>query len=275
MLLVKRLLSRRSAIGGMAGVGLASTAGLSARATEPSIDLSSPRDNLRALLKMLASTDPGEKVFHFAAGRVYACISARAPIPLFGTHSIGIARGALRPDGGFRLREHVVGFRTRFETEIVIEEMRNPVTGETVKLPLTDYGIYDTEYRADGTYALVKPEPRRLSAFGPKPWSEAGGIVALSDDAMQAESGPLQPKIDVISRFATARELADPGVTSAASWFSFSAVDPFRPWLKMPVPGLQLWHVHGRKVASPSQLPEYIRRVAAQRFPDLFDLPSF
>jgi hypothetical protein len=153
--------------------------------------------------------------------------------------------------------------------------MTNPVTGETVALPLTDYGMNDTDYRVDGTYALVKPESRRISTLGPRPWSDAGGIVALSDDTFQIDPGPLQPKIDVVTRYATTRELVDPAVTSAASWFSFSAIDPFRSWLKMREPGLQLWHVNGRKVRSPAEMPQYIREVAAQRFPALFNLPPF
>jgi hypothetical protein len=283
MQLIDRPLNRRVAVGGIAAVAVVSGAGAttpppgtrSSDAGQRAIDLGPLRDNLGALLRMLASTDPRETVYNFAAGRVYACIAGRAPVPLFGTHSISAARGRAREDGTFVLRQHIVGFRTRFDTEDIIDAMTNPVTGEMVQLPLTDYGRYDSDYRADGTYALVGSAPRRISALGRRPWSESGGIVVMSDDTLQSAPGPMQPKVDVVTRYATVNDLTDPRVSSASSWFSFSAVDPFRPWLKMREPGLQLWHVYGRKVRSPGEMPAYIRRVAADRFPTLFNLPPF
>jgi hypothetical protein len=88
-----RPVNRRTAIGGLAVVGLATAQASPPDHAVPVIDLTALRDNLHALLKILASTDPREAVCHYAAGRVYACITGRAPIPLFGTHSISVARG--------------------------------------------------------------------------------------------------------------------------------------------------------------------------------------
>jgi hypothetical protein len=273
-------ISRRAALATAAAAAAlgASDATLAASRKAESLavpDLADPKANLQALLKILASTDERATTVSFSAGRVYACISERAPIPLFGTHSIGVARARARPDGSFLLRQHIVGFRTRFDTEAFIEEFVNPVTGENVRLPFTDYRVSDVDYRLDGTFARAQPAEIRINAAGPRPWTHHDGIVALSDDSMPAAPGPHQPKIDVVTRCATVRDLADPGVHSAASWFSFSAVDPFRPWLKMNVPGMQLWHVYGRKARTLADLPGYIRQVADERFPGLFELPYF
>ena len=277
----RRSLTRRDALGTIAAAGVASVATAAASAagarapTLKALDLDDPKANLLALLKILGSTDPREAVISFSAGRVYACMSERSPLPLFGTHSIAVARAMARPDGSFLLRQHIVGFRTRFNSEKFIEQFVNPVTGEQINLPLTDYHVSDMDYRLDGTFANVKPTPVRINQAGPRPWSRADKIVALSDDALTTTAGPHQPKVDVVTRFAFAQDLASPRVSSAPSWFSFSAVDPFRPWLRMNEPGFQLWHVYGRKVRTRADLPGYINQVAEQRFPGLFELPYF
>lgn len=273
--------SRRAALGTIAAVGisgLGEPSAASARghtASVPLPDLADPKANLHALLKILASTDPREAVISFSAGRVYACISEHPPVPLFGSHSICVARGKARQDGSFLLRQHIVGFRTHFDTETFIEEFVNPVTGKSLGLPLTDYHVSDIDYRLDGTFARVKSAPVQIRQAGPRAWTQADGIVAFSDDAITLAPGPHQPKVDVVTRFANAGDLANPGVSSAMSWMSFSAVDPFRAWLGMTEPGLQLWHVYGRKVRTPAALPAYIRQVADSRFPGLFELPQF
>jgi hypothetical protein len=277
----RRSLTRRDALGTIAAAGVAgvvTSAASAAAARAPALealDLDDPKVNLGALLKILASTDPRETVISFSAGRVYACISERSPIPLFGTHSIAVARARARPDGSFLLRQHIVGFRTHFNSEAFIEQFVNPITDEKLDLPLTDYHVNDSDYRLDGTFARVQSATVQMNQAGPRPWSQADGIVALSDDALTTAPGLHQPKVDVVTRFAFAHDLARPRVRSAPSWFSFSAVDPFRPWLRMTEPGFQLWHVYGRKVRGPSDLPAYIRQVADSQFPGLFDLPQF
>ncbi len=269
--------TRRGLMTGLAGAP-AALAALSVagpgRAAE-GIDLSRPADNLRALMKILASTDPAQTVYFYGSGRVYGCLSERAPVPLFGTHSLSICRAKAAPDGGFLLRQHIVGFRTAVDSETMIDSMTNPVTGQTVSLPPTDYGVADTDYRLDGTYALAVKPPLLMNKAGPRPWSLAGGVVSMSDDTVLAKPGPQHPKADVVTRSALASELADPAIRSANSWFSFSAVDPFRPWLKMTEPGFQLWHLNGRKAATLDDMPAFIRETAMARFPKLFDLPPF
>ena len=247
-----------------------------ARETRTALDLNDPKSNLHALLKILGSTNPKEVVVSFGTGRVYACMDGEPPVPLFGTHSISTARSMRRDDGTFVARQHIVGFRTEFGTETIIDRGINPVTGEAVDLPITDYGISDTEYGFDGTFAIRRDGTRvKTNKSAPRPWSIENGIVALNDDSILAEPGPIHPKVDVVTRYASLADIIDPQTNSAASWFNFSAVDPFRPGLKMPVLGFQLWHVAGRKVEGVTDLPEFIARFAAKRFPDLTDLPAF
>lgn len=260
----------------MSPLAVAAMAATTASAATPAVDLSKPADNLRVLMKILASTDPGEVVLSYGSGRVYACLSGRAPVPLFGTHSASVARAKAAPDGSFVLRQHIIGFRTAVDQEEMIDTMVNPVTGQTITLPPTDYGVGDTDYRLDGTFSLAATTPpRQLNRAGPRPWSVADGIVSMSDDSVSPIPGPGQPKIDVVTRSAMASDVLDPAIKSPNSWFSFTAVDPFRPWLKMTEPGFQLWHLTGRKVTSPEALPAFIRQTVAKRFPRLFELPSF
>lgn len=239
------------------------------------MDFGSPSGNLSALLKILGSTNPAEVAVTYGTGRVYACIAGEPPVPLFGTHSVSAARSRPRADGSFVLRQHIVGFRTAFESETVIDRMSNPLTGESIDLPMTDYGIGDTDYRHDATFALrAGAAPVRMNRPPLRPWWVDSGTLALSDDAVLAGAGPAQPKIDVVTRFARVTELLDDSIASARSWFSFSAVDPFRPWLKMRQAGYQLWHVHGRKIAADAPLPPFIASLVRSRFPALLALDA-
>lgn len=264
-------MQRRSLIGAMA------TAAVAPAMAEGAVpDFNAPATNLLGMLKILGSTDPKQVTMSYAMGRVYACIDKQPPIPLFGTHSISAARAQVRPDGTFLLRQHITGFRTTFGTETVIDQMKNPVTGDIVQLPLTDYGIGDSEYAFNGTFSLRAEGKRtQLNALGPRPWVIDNGAVGFSDDSVMPEPGPMHPKIDAVTRYAPIADIADAKVTTATSWFNFSAVDPFRAYLKMRDPGFQLWHVAGRKVFEVSKMPGFIAQVAKERFPKLFDLPAF
>ncbi len=264
------LINRRSALGVLGG--LAAVPPVLARTELP--DFGQPATIMLALQKMLASCDPAETVLSFAAGRVYGCLSGRPPIPLFGTHSVAACRALARDDGTFVLRQHIVGFRTSFGTETIVDRMRNPVTQQMIDLPLTDYGIGEIVYGANGVFVHLPDGNRvQLGQGGRSAWTIDGDVLAVNDDSLVAQQGPNQPKVDVVTRYANLREIVDPRVMSANSWFSFSAVDPFRPWLKMPEPGFQLWHVAGRKVGGGSALPVYIQKFIAERFPRLRDLP--
>lgn len=242
-------------------------------ARAPDFNESAP--NLLALLKILGSTDPKEVSLTYGTGRVFACIAGRRPVPLFATHSVSAVRSRLRADGSFVLRQHIIGFRTPIDSEAPIERMVNPLTGESIDIPFTDYGTGDTDYRLDGTYALHPDGAAEKTDHPPvRPWKLDAGILAIDDDSLLAGTGPRQPKIDVVTRFARAAEILDPKVASSRSWFDFSAVDPFRPWLKMREPGFQLWHVHGRKVDAAAPLPEFIATFIRARFPTLLELKA-
>jgi hypothetical protein len=269
-----RSTAARDGVAPHAGSGAANARSAHARAGSASnADFNEPALNLLALLKMLGSTNPRDLAISFGTGRVYACLPDEAPIPLFSTHSVSVTRSQLRADGSFLLRQHIVGFRTAFDGDRLIERMANPLTGETVELPVTDYGIGDLDYRLDGTYALRSGTPAtKLERTMPRPWHLDSGTLAINDDAVLAGPGPKQPKADVVTRFAPVREVLDPKTPAARSWFSFSAIDPFRPWLKMPRPGYQLWHVYGRSVHADRPLPEFIDRVVRERFAGLLEL---
>lgn len=244
-------------------------------AAAPPPDFNRPTLNLLALLKILGSTDPRAVPMSYGTGRVYACISEQPPIPLFGTHSVSVTRSRLRPDGSFVLRQRIIGFRTEFDGELPIERMKNPVTGETVELPITDYGVADLDYRLDGTYASRVGGPvTKLDRPTVRPWRIDTGVLELHDDSLLSGTGPAQPKADVVTRFAPLREIVDDSVHAARSWFSFSAIDPFRPWLKMDRAGFQLWHVHGRSVDAARPLPEFIDRFVRERFPTLLEIAA-
>lgn len=268
-------IDRRELLLCAASAGLLASGRATAVAPIVTTDFGQAAANLGALLKILGSTNPDEVAVTYGTGRVFACLNGEQPVPLFSTHSVSAARSRLRPDGSFLLRQHIIGFRTAFESESIIDRMSNPLTGESVDLPLTDYGIGDVDYRLGGTYALrAGVEPTRLNRPSIRPWTIDAGTLAISDDAVLAGVGPAQPKIDAVTRFARVEEILDEKVASARSWFSFSAVDPFRPWLKMRQLGFQLWHVHGRKVDASAPLPAFIAHLVRRRFPKLFELAA-
>lgn len=282
MIQTERLVNRRQALAGLSAasivLGGGATEAAAAQKGAPvarAPDFNAPALNLLALLKILGSTDPQAVSLTYGTGRVFACIAERRPVPLFATHSVSAVRSRLRADGSFVLRQHIIGFRTPIDSETPIEHMVNPVTGESIDLPFTDYGTSDTDYRLDGTYAL-RADGTNEKTDHPvvRPWKVDAGILSIDDDSLLVGTGPRQPKIDVVTRFARVEEILDPKLSSPRSWFDFSAVDPFRPWLKMREPGFQLWHVHGRKVDADAPLPAFIASFIEARFPKLLELKA-
>jgi len=155
--------------------------------------------------------------------------------------------------------------------------MQNPLTGENIELPVTNYGVSDTHYGPEGTSMTRAHGPAIVTGtvVGLRPFNIDDGVLGISDDAVLPTLGPHHPKIDIVTRYAKVSEVADPKIASAGSWFHFSAVDPFRPWLKMSEPGFQIWHVSGRKLRGSDKLPAFIQRVVSEKFSALSSLPEF
>ena len=178
-------------------------------------------------------------------------------------------------DGTFLLRQQIVGFRTVFDTEEVMDSMINPINGATLTLPRTNYGVSENAYGLDGTLAMAAKPPRMQFKGAVRPWTVGGGVVSLADDVSVTPPGPESPDMDIVTRSAFVSEVLDPSIKSANSWFSFTATHPFRPWLKMTDPGHELWHLDGRKAHSSNEMPQFMQDEVAKRWPALFQLPHF
>ncbi len=124
--------SRRSALGALAGMAVASTLPSGARAAvgDRPLDFSDPYDNLYAFGKIWGSY--GEPVLSAFHGLMYARIGTRRLMPLFGYTGTGVMQAKIDEDRHVWIRGRETGYFTDLASGDILDSWQNPFTGERV-----------------------------------------------------------------------------------------------------------------------------------------------
>lgn len=245
-------------------------------------DLDVPEDNLRAFVRVRASTEPVSTVTWFT-GTVHAWGEHVGHVPLFRLEGYNAAR-AVAVEGGFDVLTREAVYYRDLDDRDVLDRWANPLTGEDVEVE----------------HIFNDPVNQRLRLDGPRgPWrlpaSEIEGRVTFDLPVFLRYPSPL-PTADyprnsqsdtyraaeLFQFFARRSDLDDPELAAVPADVSWVRLGPWLPWMRMAQrPGELVYHAHGTKLAGgfdalPGWLQDRVRHDAAHyaEAPETFVEPN-
>ncbi len=289
-------MDRRTAMTAMAGAAAAPLAGsqksvaASTNRAAPAsavLDFSAPAVRLDALVRMRGALDD-RLVISFLEGVYYGVMQARIT-PLYGLSAALFRQYRKRPDGGFDYANLELVYVTDLDTGGLLEEFRNPYSGNTGKPPQTRLG----PSRLTITPALEVQRPGQTPGHGAVAGADAARSSGfhrfraprvVGDDVWIVEESSLQapPPLnfafnEVLTYRASLKALSDRGLLHVPTEVQFHPVIGWRPWQGMDgfdgPPSHVMGVCAGRVVTSIDALPERYRKWTARFHPDVLADP--
>ena len=251
------------------GVSALSIAGCSSSSS--ALDLQDPKNAFIAYVKLLGSLKD-TTIYTSFEGTLSGVLPNQAPQVICRYQGLARSDWKTKPDGSFTKQSFDIGFFGDLETGEVVDEIVNPLTGETVRPLHFKYG--------GGPAQDINKEV--LSDIR---WSEIGGNIWLSEAGGGAFPHPMdmqkwpressgeklfyRSETDYVT---TKRQLADNQVSSADQTLFWSSLLSWEPWLLMgQTPGFTMWRGVGVKLKTSDQIPESMRAYIAKVQPNYLD----
>lgn len=283
-------LSRRDLVGGAITLGgLAATGAVQAAtsiAAKPTLDLTTPLGNVTAFMKMRASLET-QDVWYWYSGVIDVCAVDQPMAPLIAYDSLVLRRTVRKGPAEWHITDWEGTYYRDVKTGELVSEIRNPVTGETVKT---------LNYREGPvTFRYTEQEPRIISAsrdvlakegkafhypwrvVGDDIWMKKPGYIRtphfmLPKDWPRASSGEVLYVSQNSTLNSSFSRVCDPNVASVDAHYAYEAASSWMPWMLMGQrPGYAIWHAYGRKVFDLAQAPTEMVSTMQRVHPQLFD----
>jgi hypothetical protein len=278
--------SRRAALA--AGLAAPLVASTPARAGTP-LDLSTPRAQLTAFMKLLTSTGPST-VYYWYTGVIDVSAPGHPICPVIGVDTLIRRKTEPQPDGSY----HIVTWEADVFHAIgeakPLGRMRNPITGRMVEPFQFREGqltyVYGENHRMpvvlNGDAQLLKQQTEQPFSVN---WHQSGDDIWMTREVYADLPNPIDPVVWRLEsegprlRFCLASthtgrlsQLADPAVSCADSGFSLASMGGCFPWMMMGQhQALQLWRATGLKIRAASELPAATHSMFTQVHPRIFD----
>lgn len=246
------------------GLGLAASAavlpGVSARAARRTLDPANPADAVQIYRKLRYRTDSG-LLFSWIKGPYMAAVDGDL-VPLYAINLGSIQRVTVNPDGGFDLIDLEISFRVDVDTGKRLTTLRNPFTGDTVRVG--GRGPVPTHVKVGPDNEVHIPDvpdaPRYEHVHHPATPLTLGrdeiGIRDRSHARVTAPDGFVSYLNEVSTITAPRAQVLDPATTNVLSRVQSNDVRSWQPWLNMgDRKGTLNLFANGGKVARFADLP--------------------
>ncbi len=273
---------RRDLLAGAAAAGLTGLslpAGRAAGAATLTLDLTNPRDELYATVKMSGDLTDGKQVISWMKGTVWSIFNDGSEMqPLFYAGSLGFSRSWKATEDSYKNTSNFVICYMDLETEEVLEEWYNPWLQRTV--PVVNYASrIDTITRA--RTAVSQHTSARVQ------WMVDGDDVIRWTDGQMRKKNPITPdkwpqasvgewytKNQSSQMIARLAELQNPRLTSVETLTMGQRHGPWYPWMQMgQAPGRTYRRDVSKRAPSLDDVPGPIPAYAAQHFPGFMQAP--
>jgi len=267
------------------------------------LDFTNTHDNLYAFAKMWSTLDE-EPVLSSFHGLMFANVSGRKSMPLFGYTGTGLFQSKILENGNVRLRGKETGFFTDLVSGDILETWDNPFTGETVEvfnflndrvrgeltteMPRFDFGETGDESTLMNEGSQVTDGDSVPFVL---PWEVYGDRVHLAWDYCHGYRNPVTkdkwPKAsthDFINPsehfyFTTSfNELSDRSIPSSRYSAGFSRMSPWWPWMLMGesrIDGVLFGRMISVKAdGKPEDVPKKLYDYVAKNHDDYLDAPT-
>lgn len=288
----RSLMSALSAAGLAAGMATgmasapASAAAGRARAPSPAISdaeatarLRDPATRARVRARVAGSCE-AETVNIFYRLNLYGFTGDGNLVPFFTLNHLSVNEWTPLPGNRYQARTFECGVYCAFDTDDVLDEWQNPLTGEVRKPFQFLGGPFTVTHGPDGMVAMgaeLTPRPMRMEAFGGSLFVSAMADMARPNPVSPEKypkfsSGPIAYWDTLATTVAPVAQAFDEGVSSADAFHHFQNLGSWHPWLGM---GSRAGRTYGRaagvKVRSLDQIPAQALKGLQDRTPEIFD----
>jgi hypothetical protein len=237
-------------------------------------DLSDPRENLAAVVRMAASLREEDVPWWFD-GTIYGIVGEEQPRPILRFEGMEIYWMRHLPPGEngaeYELIGNTVTFFRDLETGRMLDTFANPWTGKDNKVAVATQGgstgsgfNYSVRgIRFTKALAQIPDKPLVLD------WSFARDMVWLHADTAYPP-GMVPPRSQRRSMFAPVKAFVDRRVANLPAVFTATVFNPWPKWMDMGgQAGHVVWHASGAKLRSVEDLPAEYKKRVEQEYPQL------
>lgn len=282
-------LTRRSVMAGLPLVaGLAASPALATgtKVTSPAISdaeamerLADPATRAKVRARVAGSCE-AETVNIFYRLNIYGFTGEGNLVPFYTLNHLSVNEWTPLSDNRYQAKTFECGVYCAFDTDDVLEEWKNPLTGEMRKPYQFLGGPFTVTHGPDGMVAMgaeLTPRPMRMEAYGGMLFLGAMADMArpnpVSPEKYPAfSSGPIAYWDTVSTTGAAVAQAFDENVSSADAFHHFQNLGSWHPWMKM---GARPGRTHGRaagvKVRSLDQIPAKALKGLQDYTPEIFD----
>lgn len=216
----------------------------------PYLDLRTGKGNQLAYARLQGDLDWGKQKYFWFKGYTYAVQPGKKIVDLCGASGFGAIRFEPLPDGGIRRMCREVIVYTDLKSGEVLEDWKNPLTGETVRAVHVDndpfnYLIEDHFPTPPSFGGLNKDTPPPKIPFV-LPWYQHGDMLemeihihlaypsALQPDKWPRESaGPIAQVSEFFAHHVKAEDMQNPKLTTLDYTGTWNRITPWLPWMLM------------------------------------------
>lgn len=236
------------------------------------LDLSNPKDNLEAFVKMRASLDTNEVTVYYWTGRIYSYIDGERAKPLFDLEAMNIA--IIKKDGdNYKMLTREAAIFRDINTGQILEKWYNPFINDTVQV------IHVWNDPVNQTYTLKG----RFGDWG-VPYKKLGSNrIAMYSDIFLLYPSPLPvakypensrsdqyQAAELFQFFMNEDELLNPDTKNIYSEVGWTRISDFLPWMRMgSKPGYLVYQCRGHKTMGGFEsIPEEFRNYILKHKPE-------
>jgi len=248
-------------------------------------DPGDPQDRLYILRKLAYAMDDSVTFWWMRSTRLGLMDSAFTPLwaqiagMFFWTRDL--------PEGNaFEAQALIFAFAVDFETGQEISEIRNPYTGQMIRIktfggtePIRSIFQAPSDKASDARpsppgYAMTRGETvQPVMIEGDDVWVRSDNIFRLEPDA--GTDNPLMQVNDWNTYHGSLKDIADPDIASAPATWTFNDINTWPGWMNMGTrSGNYVSRGAGRKVFDIKDMPSDWRQLMAQHHPDILKDPK-
>ncbi len=268
--------SRRGFLSGVAAAPLLAAGPAAGQAPASTTALAAPQ-NLLALYRVMRGGSEADAALWWLTGTLFGKLIDQTNVPLLQVHGASWNRISMRDDGNLDQSMDEAGYFADRDSGAILETWINPMNGHEARPE-----PYRTRSRVVITPTAVERPQAPIAVRGRMGPAIVSGAVVWVPEIFSATvpASMTGGKPRIVESMATFQaQAAD--VDLAASRYVpctlfFQEVDPFYPWMGIPedTPGLLIWHVVGRKLRSPAEVPTLLAERLAADHPGFLTSPQ-
>lgn len=236
-----------------------------------------PSERFRQIMRVQRSLEDEADILHWYHFVMVSVPVGKAPQPVVRWEGIELSRHRRIGENRYRLHGHNLSFPRDLVTGAFVDSVRNPVTGEIVRVPTmaltSDPGLIRSP---EGIVTLDKPNDPPRPEY--RVLRREGSLVKVDAARVPPASWPVT-FIELGHEASPAALFDDPKLLWLPSEVSGAYVFPWPEWMQMGegAPGHMFATWSGHKLRSVDDLPREFRARALAEFPKLLqvDMSAF